>query len=78
MPEKSTYAVYEARGSLRNCGGLESSVVRRIKELGAEDPKLRRINVDLALDNAAMKDLVATELGALRIRLARTASTAVG
>lgn len=40
-------------------GGLEASELRRVKELEAENSKLKRMYAELALDNAAMKDLIA-------------------
>ena len=43
-------------------GGLEASELRRVNELEAESAKLKRMYAELALDNAAMKDLIATEL----------------
>ncbi|GHC05129.1 transposase [Thermomonas carbonis] len=43
-------------------GGLEASELRRAKELEAENAKLKRMYAELALDNAAMKDLIAKKL----------------
>ena len=43
-------------------GGLEASDLRRVKELEAENAKLKRMYAELALDNAAMKDLIAKKL----------------
>ena len=43
-------------------GGLEASELRRMKELEAENSKLKRMYAELALDNAAMKDLIAKKL----------------
>jgi putative transposase len=40
-------------------GGLEASELRRVKELEAENAKLKRMYAEMALDNAAMKDLIA-------------------
>lgn len=40
-------------------GGLEASELRRVKELETENAKLKRMYAELALDNAAMKDLIA-------------------
>lgn len=40
-------------------GGLEASELRRVKELEAENARLKRMYAELALDNAAMKDLIA-------------------
>ena len=39
-------------------GGLEVSDVRRLKELEAENAKLKRLLADAMLDNAALKDVV--------------------
>lgn len=43
-------------------GGLEASELRRVKELEAENAKLKRMYAELALDNAAMKDLITKKL----------------
>ena len=43
-------------------GGLEASELKRIRELEAENAKLKRMYAELALDNAAMKDLIAKKL----------------
>ena len=40
-------------------GGMEASEPRRVKELEAENSKLKRMCAESALDNAAMKDLMA-------------------
>ena len=40
-------------------GGLEASELRRVKELEAENAKLKRMYAEMALDNAALKDLIA-------------------
>jgi len=40
-------------------GGTEASDLKRVKELEAENSKLKRMYAELALDNAAMKDLIA-------------------
>ena len=40
----------------------EASELRRVSELEAENAKLKPMYAELALDNAAMKDLIATEL----------------
>ena len=40
-------------------GGLEASELRRVKDLEAENAKLKRMYAELTLDNAAMKDLIA-------------------
>lgn len=43
-------------------GGLEVSELKRIKELEAENTKLKQMFAELSLDNAAMKDLIAKKL----------------
>ena len=43
-------------------GGMEASDLRRNKELEAENARLKRMYAELALDNAAMKDLIAKKL----------------
>lgn len=40
-------------------GGLEASELRRVKVLEAENAKLKRMYAETALDNAALKDLIA-------------------
>ena len=43
-------------------GGLEASELKRVKELEAENAKLKRLYADMALEHAAMKDLIAKKL----------------
>ena len=43
-------------------GDMEASDLRRVKELEAENAKRKRMYAELALDNAAMKDLIAKKL----------------
>jgi putative transposase len=43
-------------------GGLEASELRRVKELEAENAKLKRMYAEMALDNAALNDLIAKKL----------------
>ncbi len=38
---------------------MEASDLKRVRELDAEDAKLKRMYAELALDNAAMKELIA-------------------
>jgi putative transposase len=39
-------------------GGMEASDLRRTNELESENAKLKRMYADLALENAAMKELI--------------------
>lgn len=43
-------------------GGLEVSDVRRMRELEAENAKLKRMFADLSLENQALKDLISKKL----------------
>jgi len=43
-------------------GGMEASELKRVRELEAENAKLKRMYAELALDNAAMKDLIKKKL----------------
>ena len=43
-------------------GGASVSDVRRLRELEAENAKLKRIYADLALENAAIKDVLNRKL----------------
>jgi putative transposase len=43
-------------------GGLEASELKRIKELESENARLKRLYAEMALENAAMKDLIAKKL----------------
>ncbi|MGY3230391.1 putative transposase [Luteibacter sp. HA06] len=43
-------------------GGMEASDLKRVKELEAENSQLKRMYAELALDNVAMKDLIAKKL----------------
>ncbi len=41
---------------------MDASDLKRVKELEAENARLKRMYAELALDNAAMKDLIAKKL----------------
>jgi putative transposase len=41
---------------------LDASELKRIKELEAENAKLKRMFADLALENSALKDLIEKKL----------------
>ena len=43
-------------------GGMEASDLKRVKELEAENARLKRMYADLALENSAMKDVIAKKL----------------
>ena len=43
-------------------GGLEASDVKRLKDLEQENRKLKRLYADMALENAALKDLIKKKL----------------
>jgi putative transposase len=43
-------------------GGLEASDIKRLKELEHENSKLKRLYADMALENAALKDLIGKKL----------------
>jgi len=44
------------------CGGMEASDLKRVRELEAENAKLKRMYADLALENTVMKDLIKKKL----------------
>lgn len=46
----------------RKYGGLEVSDVRRLRELEAENAKLKRMYAELSLENDALKDLISKKL----------------
>jgi putative transposase len=43
-------------------GGLEVSDVRRMRELEAENAKLKRMYADVSLENQSLKDLLSRKL----------------
>ncbi len=43
-------------------GGMEASDLKRVKELESENSRLKRMYADMALENAAMKDLIVKKL----------------
>lgn len=43
-------------------GGLSASELKRMKELEAENAKLKRLYADMALENTALKDLIEKKL----------------
>ena len=43
-------------------GGMEASDLKRIKELEEENTRLKRMYADLAMENTAMKDVIAKKL----------------
>lgn len=44
------------------CAGTPASELKRIKELEAENSKLKRMYADLALENTAIKDVLQRKL----------------
>ena len=45
----------------RKYGGMEVADAKRLKALEAENAKLKRMYAELALENTAMKDLIAIQ-----------------
>jgi putative transposase len=43
-------------------GGLDASDLKRLRELEAENSKLKRMYADLSLENDALKDLISKKL----------------
>ena len=43
-------------------GGMSASELKRMKEMGAELSRLKRLYADLALENSALKDLIEKKL----------------
>ena len=50
---QATYYKWKSR-----YGGLEASQLSRLRELEAENAKLKRMYADIALENTAMKDVI--------------------
>lgn len=50
---QATYYKWKSR-----YGGLEASQLSRLRELEAENTKLKRMYADIALENVAMKDVI--------------------
>ncbi|MGH7182885.1 MAG: transposase [Nitrospiraceae bacterium] len=53
----ATYSKWKAK-----YGGLEAADIKRLKELEHENSKLKRLYADMALENAALKDLIEKKL----------------
>jgi putative transposase len=43
-------------------GGMEAADIKRLREIEAENSKLKRLFADLALENRAFKDLIEKKL----------------
>lgn len=43
-------------------GGMEASDIKRLREVEAENSKLKRMFADMALENRALKDLIEKKL----------------
>lgn len=43
-------------------GGMQTSDIKRLKELEAENAKLKKMYADMALENHALKDVIAKKL----------------
>ena len=54
---QATYYAWKSR-----YGGASVAVLKRLKELEAENAKLKRMYADLALENAAIKDVLSRKL----------------
>ena len=54
---QSTYFKWKSK-----YGGMEAADIRRLKELEAENSKLKRMYADLSLENHALKDLIEKKL----------------
>ena len=54
---QATYYIWKSR-----YGGTSVAELKRLKELEAENAKLKRMYADLALENAAIKDVLSRKL----------------
>jgi putative transposase len=54
---ESTYYKWKSK-----YGGMEAADIRRLKELEAENSKLKRMYADLSLECVALKDLIEKKL----------------
>lgn len=54
---KSTFYKWKAR-----YGGMDASALKRLKELEAENRKLKEMYADLSLEHKALKDIVEKKL----------------
>ncbi len=54
---RATYFLWK-----RKYGGATVAELRRLKELEAENAKLKRMYADMALENAAIKDVLSRKL----------------
>lgn len=67
MPVKEICRKYEISSACyyqwkAKFGGLGVSEIKRLKELEAENSKLKRMYADMALENTALKDLIEKKL----------------
>ena len=53
----ATYCVWKPK-----YGGMEASDVQRLRDVEAEHAKLKRMYAELAMENHALKDLIAKKL----------------
>lgn len=54
---EATYYVWKSK-----YGGMEAADVQRLRELEAEHNKLKRMYAELAMENHALKDVIAKKL----------------
>ena len=43
-------------------GGMEVSVIKRLRELESENARIKRMYAEMALENTALKDVIAKKL----------------